>query len=69
MKPKEKAFELYNKFDMIIYTDQDHYRQVKSCAKRCVDEIVSSIQYREGTDEYFTGYEYWNKVKQEIELL
>ena len=43
MTPKEKADELYNIFDMIIYTDQDHHRQVVRCSIRCVDQILLEI--------------------------
>ena len=40
MKPKEKAEELYNIFDMIIYSDQDEHDQCKRCAIRCVEQIL-----------------------------
>jgi len=72
MTPKEKAEDLYNKFDMIIYTDQDHKSQCKRCAIRAVDEILDVIE-----DDGFTFAEYhdkktiefWLEVKQEIEIL
>jgi len=40
MTPKEKADEIYNIFDMIIYTDQNHHDQTKRCAIRCVEQIL-----------------------------
>lgn len=38
MTPKEKAEELKNQFDMVIYTDQDHDYQVKRCAFKSANE-------------------------------
>lgn len=59
MTPQEKASELYNEFDMIIYTDQDHYEQVKQCSLRAVDEILNEcIDIRES---------YWQEVKRNLE--
>jgi len=57
MTPKEKADEIYNGFDMIIYTDQDHYSQVKSCSLLAVDGILLAIDWHE--------YEYPNELKWE----
>ncbi len=71
MKPKEKAEDLLNKFDYIIYTDQNHDRQVKQCALAAVCEIIEELQdfifqydVQESPDLY-----YWEEVKQEIEKL
>lgn len=36
--PKEKAEELKNQFDMVIYTDQNHDDQVKRCAFKSANE-------------------------------
>ena len=62
MTPKEKAKELYNRFDMIIYTDQDHYNQVKQCALICIKE----------SKKYATHKHYiiqLDQIQQEIEKL
>lgn len=81
MTPKEKAEELINSFDSIIYTDQDNWKQqVKSCALRCVDEIIeeSSNYLNAGnwmlpSDTQPQSYEdriiFWSEVKQEIQKL
>ena len=62
MTPKEKAKELCNKFlkvGMMI-------RGAKECALICVDEMLNcnttSVYYEE-------DFEYWKKVKKEIEKL
>jgi len=61
MKPKEKALELFNKMDMIIYTDQDNWKdQCKKCALIAVDEILS-------TNTKMPIF--WNEVKLELEKL
>lgn len=36
--PKEKAEELKNQFDMVIYTDQNQDDQVKRCAFKLANE-------------------------------
>ena len=67
MTPKEKAEQLYNIFDMIIYSDQDEHDQCKRCAIRCVEQIiVSHDNWATEQDEYL---EYYNQVKHEISLL
>jgi vesicle coat complex subunit len=66
MKPIDKADELFNKMDMIIYTDQDHDSQCKRCALIAVDEILDVIEdEREG----FNWKEYYLEVKTELEKL
>jgi len=67
MTPKEKAEQLYNIFDMIIYSDQNEHDQCKSCAIRCVEQIiVSHDNWATEQDEYL---DYYNQVKHEISLL
>ena len=62
MTPKEKAKELFNKIDMVIYTDQDNWKsQCKQCALIAVETVILNC-YEE--EEY-----YWEEVKQEIEKL
>lgn len=70
MTPKEKAKELFDKMDMIIYTDQDNWKsQCIRCALIAVDEIIIEI-----TDNYDSLHaidraSYWQQVKTEIEKL
>ena len=69
MTPKEKANELFNKMDMIIYTDQDNWKsQCIRCALIAVDEILNTIEYSSQADE-LSKVNYWQEVKQEIEKL
>jgi hypothetical protein len=58
MTPKEKANELFDKMDMIIYTDQDNWKQqCKQCAIIAVD---LAIEYNDFHIEFL------QEVKQEI---
>jgi|GEM_PF-4901595 len=63
---KEVAQQIYNDFDMIIYTDQDHNNQVKKCAIKAVDLrlegdfLFTSIEYG------YDSLEYWQQVKQHL---
>ncbi len=69
MTAKEKAEELVNKFDYIIYTDQDHNNQVRKCALLAVDEIIDE-HLSEGINTYVQKrIDYWEEVKQEIKKL
>ena len=54
MKAKEKAEELYNIFDMIIYSDQDEHDQCKRCAIRCAEQVINTYDL-EGYDEEDLG--------------
>ena len=80
MTPKEKAEQLVNRFDMIIYTDQDHVSQVKRCAILAVDEILNLDLHDVGdyrndqasSDDFSTVtwyINYWEEVKEEIEKI
>jgi hypothetical protein len=72
MTPKEKAEDLFNKMDMIIYTDQDNWKsQCIRCALIAVNEIINTNALSEhfdyGIDK--TNLFYWEQVKHEIEKL
>lgn len=83
MTPKEKAKELYSKFeDAIIGLEGDEwYSSIKQCALIAVDEIIESRKDDSRFDDtlfqitthYITPHPmyltYWLKVKQEIEKL
>jgi len=70
MTAKEKAVELYNKYEQL---GKDFTRGVsmaefaKECALIAVDEIIK-IMYEAGNRPEFTKG-YWKEVKKEIELL
>jgi len=68
MIPKEKAKELYNKFNphcltKSFYGDDIERQSTKQCALIAVDEILSITLF------YFEDEEYWRQVKTEIENL
>jgi len=70
MTPKLKAIQLVNSFDEL---GRDFTRGVsmkefsKQCALIAVDEILDSR--RKHLVQSINFYEYWQEVKQEIELL
>ena len=57
MTAKEKAIELYNKFQFMWILKEDS----KQCALICVDEI---LEFHDRID-----VKYWTEVKQEINKL
>ena len=69
MTPKDKALELYNKYEQL---GRDFTRGVsmKEFAKRCaliaVDEIIEANPYKLSLEGKFN---FWAEVKQEIEKL
>jgi hypothetical protein len=73
MEAKEKAKELFNKMDMIIYTEQDNWKiQCIRCALIAVDEIINTLDSERiiyGSEYCFEENNYWTEVKQEIEKL
>jgi hypothetical protein len=68
MTPKEKAKEIFNRMYQVSDI-MDNYPMCFDTAKQCaliaVDEIISSID----AEDHFILYNYWQKVKQEIENL
>jgi hypothetical protein len=62
MTPKEKARELYDKYEFVYIQNYTSKHEVKQCALIAVDEILGDM----GADR---GYAFWTEVKQEIEQL
>jgi hypothetical protein len=66
MTPKEKAQELVLKYLKVkthqMFNGWWHKMTAKECALIAVDEVMCEV-----TDE--DDFSWWNKVKQEIELL
>ena len=69
MTPQEKANELYSKYDDLLNKDFGNPivfdNQLKQCAAIAVDEIIkfgNQLGIRE-------PMMYWNKVKEEIEVI
>jgi hypothetical protein len=71
MTPKEKAVELYNKYEQL---GKDFTRGVsmaefaKQCALIAVDEILS-MGIMSDSGHFRMAKSYWEEVKQEIEKL
>jgi hypothetical protein len=65
MTPKEKAEELYSKFEDNIQGIEGYewWESAKQCALIAVDEILK-LEVNDGYDHNF-----WQQVKQEIEKL
>ena len=68
MTPKEKAKELVDKMRDEIPCHCDDWEQSKQCALIAVDEIIES-HYKLLVGVNQSVYNYYQEVKQEIELL
>ncbi len=71
MTPKEKAKELRDKY-MNVRWDIG-LDDAKQCALIAVNEIIEELEHLKHTEDcnedIFDSYQYWEEVKQEIELL
>ena len=71
MTPKEKAKELFDKFNY----EGKHYLMLdaKQCALIAVDEIIKATPHYPSLPlelmPHFSAMKYWKEVKQEIEKL
>jgi hypothetical protein len=72
MKAKEKANELYSKYDDLLNKDFMNPivfdNQLKQCVLIAIDELIEIACDYSDYDETVTK-EYWVKVKQEIDKL
>ena len=70
MTAKEKAFEIFDKYQFasIYFSDKSEgsYKNAKACSKICVDIILNEYNCLIQTKAHEN---YWNAVKQEIEKL
>jgi hypothetical protein len=73
MTAKAKAKELFKKYSKGKDEHGWSLCEFDSCAKQCaliaVDEILEVIIFNKYDDKYWEEEEYWQEVKQEIELL
>ncbi len=67
MTPKEKAQELYDKYEFVYIQNYTSKHEVKQCALIAVDEILNSRPAI--TDSQIEYQNYWQQVKTEIEKL
>ena len=70
MTPKEKAIELFDKFNKPDTTHYPYVHNAQQCALIAVDEIAKCTKHekQEFENDRFSEH-YWDEVKQEIEAL
>jgi len=68
MTPKEKAEELFDKFNNPDRTKYPYVHNAQQCALIAVDELIAEHMFDDSLHAA-RRYMYWNQVKQEIELL
>ena len=71
MTPKEKAIELFDKFNKPDTTHYPYVHNAQQCALIAVDEILKEYRedYEEINKDIYTIYSWWQEVKQEIKNL
>jgi len=76
MTPKEKAIELVEKYMLLDYNSNLSNKKSKQCALICVDEILEEVPteildtYKFETNFVINErYNFWQKVKEEINKL
>ena len=72
MNAKEKAIELVDRYSELGIGHPTSLLLAKQCALIAVDEIIEALPCREeygGEWKLIDNTEYWQEVKQEIELL
>jgi hypothetical protein len=75
MTPKEKAQELYAKYEYLngmyhAYNNTDNIiSHAKECALIAVDEILTWFKAHSYSNKNYDAFVFYNEVKQEIETL
>ena len=75
MKPKEKAWDLNQKFmELQHYLENNAWNNSKQCALIAVDEVIEFMEADDFDSDtcYWANHsqmKYWTEVKQEIEKL
>jgi hypothetical protein len=73
MTAKQKAWKLFNKYYSYLKAnlmyDEEAVEDAKVCALIAVDEILDDDMYGMDEEHFEERINYWEKVKQEIELL
>ena len=67
MTPKEKAQELFDKFNNPDTTHYPYVHNAQQCALIAVDEIIKANPYELNKTDMDSTIDYWQEVKQEIE--
>jgi hypothetical protein len=69
MTAKEKAEELYCKYDSLFKAPFKKHQQIKECALVAVNEIIEEVVNSADLDYLTSRVFYWKQVKKEIEKL
>jgi hypothetical protein len=71
LSPKEKAKELYNKYEFVYIQNYTSSHEVKQCCLLACDEVIDVInKYSIHSDcPEDADAEYWENVKIEVERL
>jgi len=69
MTPKEKAEELFEKFNNPDTTHHPYVHNAQQCALISVDEILRLNVFDYYYSDWSCRIEYWQEVKQELEKL
>jgi hypothetical protein len=66
MTPKEKAKQLYEKYEFVYIQNYTSKHEVKECVLIAVNEIIESHETLGYTDECI---EFWQNVISEVEMI
>jgi hypothetical protein len=69
MTPKEKAVELFDKFNNPDITHYPYVHNAQQCALIAVDEILTWFKAHSYSNKNYDAFVFYNEVKQEIEKL
>jgi hypothetical protein len=70
MTPKEKAQELFDKFNNPDRTNYPYYsHNAQQCALIAVDEMLTWFKAHSYSNKNYDAFVFYNEVKQEIEAL
>lgn len=68
LSPKEKAKDLYDKYEFVYIQNYTSKHEVKQCILIAIDEICEAINWHE-LEVPNKEWDYWNDVKLEVERL
>jgi hypothetical protein len=69
MTPKEKALELFEKFNNPDNTHYPYVHNAQQCALIAVDEMLTWFKNHSYSNKNYDAFVFYNEVKQEIENL
>ena len=67
MTAKEKAKDLYSKYEFVYIQNYTSKHEVKQCAIIAVDELINDCDASSPFEE--ERLKYWEKVKEQIEAM